>query len=526
MTKYSPHGTKTLFPLPEPGDETGQKAKSAAAAEISPAKPGAGSIPSTFAALVIDNSPDPEFQQALRDKGWSVEGYKTIGEVRDKLPPASWTFVVCPTQTEGGSAKDILQAMQGRIKRNVAMVIVTQEELRGTAAEMIEFISAGAEDYLVKPIDPKTITNFAEIAWRRAEKEIQSSEDTIRTASDHNLAGKNQHALIARSPAMLAVAKQVAKYATTDLPCFITGETGTGKEVIARQIHQQSKRSNRPFIAINCGAFNEELLESELFGHVKGSFTGALADKTGLWEEANNGTIFLDEVGETSTAFQVKLLRVLAENEIRPVGARKTKSVSVRVVAATNRNVHAEIKAGRFREDLYHRLNAVQLFLPSLRDRKDDIDLLIDYFMEMSGTTAALSPQAREALNKYAWPGNVRELRKIIDRIVATAKSIIHLDELPTQIIEKTADELAQASPILRAIAMPDEWPTLQELIDWYIIKTYEVCGKNKTRAAAKLNIHIRTFRHNFNVAVARQTARRTGQVSPEGEGRPDDEPR
>ena len=462
--------------------------------------------PPGFRALIIsrDKEESYPFSEALSDRGWEVETHTTLAPIREQLVRPPWTFVICPAEMPDGTAMEVLEALSSRIRNDLSMVLVTQDREKGSAAETMKLVGAGAEDYLYRNIETSTVANFAETARQRAQIVLDDSEEG-RGVPGEVREQKKEHDLIGRSPAIIALAKMISKYAKTNLSCLVVGESGTGKEVIARHIHQQSTRAAKPFVSINCGAFSEDLLESELFGHLKGSFTGAAANKTGLWEAANGGTIFLDEVTETTPAFQVKLLRVLAEGEIRPIGSNITKTVSVRVIAASNRNVLSEIKAGRFREDLYHRLNEVQFPLPPLRERREDIDLLIDHFMRKSGATAQLSPEARKALNRYGWPGNVRELRTAVDRLMATAKTIINVDEIPTRIIGHSASEMAFNYPIFRLIEIPEEWVTLDQWIDFLILKTFEKAGKNKTKAASLLGMNIKTYRHYLNEAMARE---------------------
>jgi transcriptional regulator with PAS, ATPase and Fis domain len=256
---------------------------------------------------------------------------------------------------------------------------------------------------------------------------------------------------------------------------LITGESGTGKELVARSIHLSSDRRDRAFVAVNCGALTETLLESELFGHVKGSFTGAVGEKPGLFEEASGGTIFLDEIGETSPSFQVRLLRVLQEQEIRRVGGNKTIKVDTRVIAATNRDLQQMVKAGTFREDLYYRLSVVELAVPPLRERGDDVDALLDHFLAEFGSkdqqTYRLHPEARKVLEAYSWPGNVRELSNAVENLTQLSRGReITVDDLPAKI---QADVLKRAllrpEPCEGMPALIEDWPSLDELERRYI---------------------------------------------------------
>jgi transcriptional regulator with PAS, ATPase and Fis domain len=268
---------------------------------------------------------------------------------------------------------------------------------------------------------------------------------------------------------------------------LITGESGTGKEVIARYIHELSRRGDADFASINCGALPESLLESELFGHVKGSFTGAVKDKSGLFTAAAGGTFFLDEIGETTPATQVKLLRVLQHREVIPVGATDPQPIDVRLVAATNRDLEEEIKRGSFRSDLFYRLNVIALHLPPLRDRRDDIPLLAESFLARSGeqrneATKRLTTDAAEALQEYAWPGNVRELENALERaVILSSGGTIDVDALPERITERKVEPLvAERTPAN---------PSLETIERAYILWVLQSEGGNKSRAAEVLGI-------------------------------------
>jgi transcriptional regulator with PAS, ATPase and Fis domain len=274
------------------------------------------------------------------------------------------------------------------------------------------------------------------------------------------------------------------RIATVDTTVLITGESGTGKERIARFVHEQSARARGPFIAVNCGAITETLLESELFGHARGAFTGAVQNRPGLFEAANGGTLLLDEVGEVSPGMQVKLLRALQEREIRRVGENQNRPVNVRVIAATNRELTEDIAAGRFRKDLYYRLNVVELHVPALRDRREDIlplarILLAESALRMKRPIAGLSPQAADQLLRYEWPGNVRELVNAMERAVALAQnSRTELDDLP--------EEVRQAAPIP---LISGAVKALEDVEKEYILAVLDRNGGNQTRSAEQLGI-------------------------------------
>jgi len=287
---------------------------------------------------------------------------------------------------------------------------------------------------------------------------------------------------------MLSVYKQIAHAANAAAPVLIIGDSGTGKELVARAIHAHGRRSGRPFVPINCGALTESVLESELFGHTRGSFTGAIADTKGIFEQATGGTVFLDEIGETSPALQVKLLRVLQEGEVRPVGGSRLVKVDVRVVAATNVDLEREVTAQRFRQDLFYRLSVIVIRVPALRDRREDIPLLIQTFLQnacaRAGRRVELSPAAVSALTAYRWPGNVRELENTIERLVVFSRgSVIDAADLP---FKATGPDLHE-----RLFA---DLPSLDEIERRYLLHVIEQVGGNRTRAAEVLGIDRRTL--------------------------------
>lgn len=305
--------------------------------------------------------------------------------------------------------------------------------------------------------------------------------------------------IIGTTGAMLSVYKTVAHVAPTTATVLIVGESGTGKELVAKAIHAKSPRANKPFVAVNCGALPESILESELFGHERGSFTGASATKRGLFEEARGGTLFLDEIGEISPKMQVQLLRVLQEGEIRRVGAADTIKVDARVVAATNRDLKAEVSAGRFREDLLFRLQVVTVHVPPLRERRRDVALLIRHFIlrhsdRLGRAAPRIAPEVFETLEKYKFPGNVRELSHIIERAMLLAREgVITAGDLPPEVAHSWSEDGGTAMG-----SLADDWPTLAVLERRYIDRVLSRTGGNKTRAAEVLGIDRRTLNRMF----------------------------
>jgi len=319
----------------------------------------------TLHALVIDDEAHVRnfVSTVLRNKGWNVAQSASAEEAFDMLSEADWSVVFCDVMLGGADGYCVLR----RFKEQLPETKVVLMTGHGTAAGALDATAFGAYDYLLKPFGPEELESLS-LALRE-----QLLERPRRISSKHRIAYRSDIELVGRSYAFIEVMKQVGRVAPTNLPVLLTGESGTGKELVASAIHQRSGRANQPFVAVNCGAIPSELIEAELFGHTKGSFTGADRDRSGLWEEADGGTVFLDEITETNLSFQVKLLRVLQQGEIRRVGSNQTQKVDARVVAASNRDVEAEVKAGRFRNDLFYRLNAVSLKLPPLRERREDI---------------------------------------------------------------------------------------------------------------------------------------------------------
>ncbi len=351
----------------------------------------------------------------------------------------------------------------------------------GTLETAIEAVRAGAFDYISKPF------NIAEVKATVDRALDLISAGARPTPGPQTVAPRG---LIGRSAAMVQVYKQIAHAASSGAPVLIVGESGTGKELVARAVHAHGPRAREPFVAVNCGAIVDTLLESELFGHTRGAFTGAVSDARGLFEQAERGTIFLDEIGETSAALQVKLLRVLEEGEVRPVGASRVVKVHARVIAATNRELEEEVAAGRFRKDLYYRLGVIIIRVPPLRERSADIPLLVAQFLENSEGRASrhvsLTQEAVDALSAYDWPGNVRELQNTIERLVVFSRGgAIDVADLPIPMRDRRA-------PTIHSLF--EDLPSLDELEKRYVIHVLKTVAGNRTRAAEVLGVDRRTL--------------------------------
>jgi DNA-binding NtrC family response regulator len=350
-------------------------------------------------------------------------------------------------------------------------------------ATAIEAMKLGAYDYLTKPFKLAEV----EVVLRRAAERQRLAREN--TALRRMVAQQSAPPLVlGRSPGMLAVLRTVERIAGSEANVLIEGESGTGKGLIAQAIHQQSPRAHGPFLAINCSGFQDQLLESELFGHERGAFTGATGLKQGLFEVAGQGTLFLDEVAEMSPAMQAKLLQVLDSRDFRRVGGTRVHRADVRIIAATNKDLAQEVQAARFREDLYYRLNVVSLAIPPLRERKEDIPLLIEHFLKQFGTSytrKTLSPEALQLLTDYAWPGNVRELGNLVERLVIlTPGDLIGPEDLPP------AFRASQGAPPL-----PPRGPvSLAEMERAHVARILAETGGRKLQAARLLGIDIKTL--------------------------------
>ena len=367
----------------------------------------------------------------LSHAGYQVQSAGSGEEALKILQQTPFEVVITDLFLPGVSGIDILK----RIKEDSPFTNVILITGNASAETAVEAMKEGAFDYITKPL------NFEKLKILVAKALEKSQLVAENLYLRQQLRGKYKFdRIIGNSPAMQQVFSRMEKIVHTDSTILILGESGTGKELVAKAIHFNGPRREKPFVAINCGAIPAELLESELFGHARGSFTGAVADKPGKFEVANGGTIFLDEIGTMPMHLQMKLLRVLQEHEVERIGTSKRIKLNVRVISATNSNIEDEVKRGAFREDLYYRLNVIPILLPPLRDRREDIALLARHFLlksckEMNRPLMSISPAAMQALETYDWPGNVREMENVIERSVAlTDGEIIERSDLPSSI--------------------------------------------------------------------------------------------
>jgi len=444
----------------------------------------------TLHALVIDD------EQAVRDfvctvledDGWKVSRAASAEAAFEMLTQENWPIVFCDVMLGGADGFAVLR----RFKKELPQTKVVLMTGHGNAAGALDATAFGAYDYLLKPFGVEELQSLS-----AALRDQLTSRPHRVSIGTHGSAHDSDIDLVGRSHAFIEVMKQVGRVAATNLPVFLTGESGTGKELVASTLHRRSGRADKTFVAVNCGAIPSELIESELFGHVKGSFTGADRDRRGLWEEASEGTVFLDEITETSLSFQVKLLRVLQEGEVRRVGSNQTQRINVRVIAASNRDVEAEVKAGRFREDLYYRLNAVSIMLPPLRDRRDDIPPLAETFaarVYTLGPNVRFSSEALALMQQYSWPGNIRELENAVVRAAAMCDGLIRIQDLPERIREFQKQlKIGAEGP---AIALPEkeEWPSLAVIEGRHVARVLAHTRGNKQAAARVLGIDRKTL--------------------------------
>ena len=421
----------------------------------------------------------------LREEGWSVSEATSAEQAFDMLHDKDWSVVFCDVVLGGADGFSVLK----RFKEELPQTKVVLMTGHGSASGALDATAYGAYDYLLKPFGIDELQSLS-----HAVRDRILQVDVQRPTAEINLSQQSDITLIGRSAAFIEVMKQVGRMATTNLPVLLMGESGTGKEVVASAIHRRSSRANQPFVTVNCGAIPAELIESELFGHMKGSFTGADRDRRGLWEEADGGTVFLDEITETTLAFQVKLLRALQKGEVRRVGSNRTHRVDVRVIAASNRDVELEVKAGRFRQDLFYRLNVVTIVLPPLRERREDILPLAKRFVQevyALNRAVKFAPDALALLEQYSWPGNIRELENAIVRAAALCDGTIRVADLPEKV--RNYQPSAAVPPSRVDTDTKEEWLSLAEVEARYVAKVLEHTRGNKQAAARVLQVDRKT---------------------------------
>jgi len=442
--------------------------------------------------LIVDDEQSLlEFLGLLfEEQGYRVTKAQSATAARRELGEGVFDLVLCDIHMPDGDGLDLLREIkQGRPETSVIMMTAFT-----STSSAIEAMKRGAYDYISKPFDVEEVKVLVEKALEQTQ--LVAENVYLRRELERKYTFDN---IIGRSPAMQTVFDLVERVARTHSTVLIQGESGTGKELIARALHFAGPRAKKRFLSINCGALPENLLESELFGHERGAFTGAVKEKKGLFQSAEAGTLFLDEIGEMTPPMQVKLLRVLQQKVIRKVGGTREEAVDVRIIAATNKDLLAQIALGAFREDLYYRIDVIPIELPPLRDRRVDIPLLAEHFItkysqEMDCPPKRITAEAMVHLERYDWPGNVRELENLVERALAlSAGKSIESGDLPAQVV--TQPPLAEPVPQLLDHGFDLE-ENLEELRRGYMIQALERTGGVQTRAAEMLGMSFRSFRY------------------------------
>jgi two-component system, NtrC family, response regulator PilR len=441
--------------------------------------------------LVDDEASLLEFLAILfQGEGYDVQTAHSVDEARTALAGRSFDAVLCDILMPDGNGLDLLREIRAG-EQGPPVIMMTAYTSTKSA---IEAMKLGAADYVSKPFDVDELKIVVQKALER--EELAHENVYLRRELEQRYTFNN---IIGKSPRMQAIFQLIEKIARTSSTVLIQGESGTGKELIARAIHFASPRASRRFLSINCGALPENLLESELFGHERGAFTGAVRDKKGLFQEASHGTLFLDEIGEMTPTMQVKLLRALQEKVVRKVGGTEEEPVDVRIIAATNQDLESRLATGELREDLYYRINVLPIHLPPLRQRREDIPLLVDFFLQkycrqMELPARQISVESMQVLEGYDWPGNVRELENLIERLLALSHAeTITTRDLPVHLL---TNRRGQAD----SITLPADGIDLEAYLDdiraQLMAQALERTGGVQTQAAELLAMTFRSFRY------------------------------
>jgi len=444
--------------------------------------------------LIVRNN----LEQCLRRRRYDVASVATIAAAQEMLAKDNFDLIFLDMRLPDGDGTDLLKTIQQRPQK--PLVVVTTGF--GSIESAVECMKNGAFDYVIKPFSNEQI----EFTLRKAEEFTQLLR-VNRFLSQETESGGAE--LLGNSPAMENVRQLIRKVARTHATVLIHGESGTGKELVARALYLESPRASAPFIRVNCAAVPENLIESEFFGHEKGSFTGALTKREGRFELAHGGTILLDEISEISPNVQAKLLRVLQERELERVGGNRTIKVDVRVIATTNRNLEASVEKKEFRQDLYFRLNVVPIYVPPLRERIEDVPFLSEEFMKRFGRkhgvhVKGFSEEAMRALKTHSWPGNVRELQNVIERavILCSDNGILEPEHLGLTAAPTAAPASSMSANVPSPSSSNEPLPSLAEIEKRHILAALEKCKGNRTHAAKLLDVSIRTLRnklHEYN---------------------------
>lgn len=451
--------------------------------------------------LVVDDETSMrEFLDVLLSKeGYKVSTARNGKQALNMIRKNEYDLVLTDIRLGDITGLEVLREAK---KKNVDIIVIMISAY-STTEIAVTAMNEGAYDFVPKPFDNNELKHTIKKALELKSLD-QENERTSSELRDH----LHFNAIIGKSPGMQAIYKKIEQVGPTKTNVLITGESGTGKELIARAIHENSPRGNKAFVVVNCGGIPDTLIESEFFGHVKGSFTGAISDKKGLFEAADHGTIFLDEIGELSPILQVKLLRAVQETTFKPVGGTKEIKVDVRIISATNKELEKEVIEGNFREDLFFRLNVIPIKVPPLRDRKGDVKILAKHFAEkyskiMEKDIVKLSSYAIDFLNKYSFPGNVRELENLIERSVALSSTNIILPESLTISIHKKRRWIEGVKGRRFDLDDVEQGVDLDEILSaiesGYLKKAMEIAGGNKSKAADYLNLSLRSMRYRLD---------------------------
>lgn len=454
--------------------------------------------------LVVDDEESiREFLEImLKKEGYEVTLAEDGQKAKDLLTKKTFDMIISDLQMPHVTGIELLKHVKETYPDTVFMLITAF----GTTETAVEAMKMGAYDYLTKPFKIDEVRMNIQNALRSRNLEVENrtlKKELVKEYSFQNMVGN--------SPAMHSIYDMVKRVSQTPTNVLITGESGTGKEVVAKAIHYNGPLKDKPFVTVNCGAIPENLMESEMFGHKKGSFTGAVADKAGLFEVADGGTLFLDEVGELPLTIQVKLLRAIQERVIRRVGATEDMKVDVRIIAATNRNLEEMVSKGTFRQDLFYRLNVINIRTPGLRERREDVPLLANHFLKkynerLNKNIGAISTEAMEILKKYDYPGNVRELENLIERTVALEGGATILPEsLPPMVNTSSGRKMASSNEIEIGDDGVDLDKVMGQIEKELLVKAIHAAGGVKKRAAKLLHISFRSMRYRiekYNLGV------------------------
>ncbi|WP_413581165.1 sigma-54-dependent transcriptional regulator [Bdellovibrio sp. HCB288] len=454
--------------------------------------------------LVVDDEESiREFLEImLKKEGYEITLAEDGQKAKDLLTKKSFDMIISDLQMPHVTGIELLKHVKESYPDTVFMLITAF----GTTETAVEAMKMGAYDYLTKPFKIDEVRLNIQNALRSRNLEVEN-----RTLKKELTKEYSFQSMVGNSPAMHTIFDMVKRVSQTPTNVLITGESGTGKEVVAKAIHYNGPLKDRPFVTVNCGAIPENLMESEMFGHKKGSFTGAVVDKAGLFEVADGGTLFLDEVGELPLTIQVKLLRAIQERVIRRVGATEDAKVDVRIIAATNRNLEEMVAKGTFRQDLFYRLNVINIRTPGLRERREDVPLLANHFLKkynerLNKNIGAISVEAMEILKKYDYPGNVRELENMIERTVALEGGATILPEsLPPMVNTSSGRKMASSNEIEMGDDGVDLDKVMGQIEKELLIKAIHSAGGVKKRAAKLLHISFRSMRYRiekYNLGV------------------------